>query len=76
MLTSAHIGAAIYINGTIIAGEPLTIAGREEGSIAVKVVDGATVRGRIDTGPRKTVASRIVDNLPEWRRQWDAWKQA
>ena len=35
MLTTAQIGAAIYIKGTITAGEPLAIAGRVEGSTAV-----------------------------------------
>ena len=35
MSTTAHIGTSIYIKGQITAKEPLTIAGRVEGTIQV-----------------------------------------
>jgi cytoskeletal protein CcmA (bactofilin family) len=36
MSTSAHIGTSVYIKGTLIAKEPLTIGGRVDGTVQVE----------------------------------------
>ena len=36
MSTTAHIGTSVYIKGQLTAKEPLTIAGRVEGTITVE----------------------------------------
>ena len=36
MSTTAHIGTSVYIKGQLVAKEPLTVAGRVEGTIQVE----------------------------------------
>ena len=36
MSTTAHIGTSVFIKGQVIAKEPLTIAGRVEGTVQVE----------------------------------------